>query len=440
MKLNTKVLLCNLILSVGILIVGSVGLYYVISYSVYDELDNHLMQHKVDIVQQVQNEPETLKQIQNLGGLGSYEWVDITAQDSANRVLTNQFATIDTVRSASDTTAETYRRLTTSISVGTQHYTVKIYEEVTGWQNISQTILMSVLAGLLIWVLLLYFVNQIVFKRLLSPFYNTVDTLETISQPTDFEEQFPGSSTHEIDVLNSALNTMMTQIRTSFEDQKKFIQNVSHELLTPLSIIRQKTEKILSRAAHLDRQLVETAHEIQATTIRLSRLSNALLQISRVENKQYTRNEQVNIREITDTVLTELKDFITLKDIDVKRNFDSEISVQGNRELLESALYNVIQNAVKFSPENSTVTISTQTNSSGEKELHITDNGPGISEDIKKSLFKRFEKGKREGAQNGENRGNGLGLALVNSICELHSFTCSAENREETGAKFTIQF
>jgi len=441
MKLNFKILLCNIFLSVGILLAGSVGLYYLISYSVYDELDNHLLQHKIDIVRQVQSDPESMKQIQNLGGLGSYEWVDITAQDNHNQTISNQFATIDTLRSSSDTTSETYRRLTTSISVGNQHYTVKIYEEVTGWQNISQTILMSVLAGLLVWVLLLYFVNQIVFKRLLTPFYNTVNTLETISQPTDLDKQFPHSTTYEVDVLNRALNKMMNQIRGSFEDQKKFIQNVSHELLTPLAIIRQKTEKMLSQSSDLDRELVQTASDIHETTVRLSRLSNALLLISRVENKQYERNEEVDITQVTETVLGELEDFITLKNIVVDKNFKTDIAVLGNKELIESALYNVIQNAVKFSPENSTLTIKSSRASAGHKELQIIDSGPGIPPEIKDSLFERFQSVNNSSKKDDNYRGSGLGLSLVKSICDLHGFECAAENRQNSsGAIFTIVF
>lgn len=441
MRLNVKILICNIVLSLGILLAGSIGLYYLISYSVYDELDNHLLQHKIDIVEQVQSNPESLEQIQNLGGLGSYEWVDITVQGDRDQTIPNQFATVDTVRSASDTIAETYRRLTTSISVENQHYTVKIYEEVTGWQNISQTILVSVLAGLVVWVILLYFVNQIVFKRLLTPFYNTVNTLETISQPTDFDKQFPQSTTYEVDVLNRALNTMMNQIRESFEDQKKFIQNVSHELLTPLAIIRQKTEKMLSQSSELDRQLVETASDIHETTVRLSRLSNALLLISRVENKQYERNEEVDIRQVTETVLGELEDFITLKNIVVEKNFKTDIAVLGNQELIESALYNVIQNAVKFSPENSRLTIKSSRAPTGHKELQIIDSGPGISLEIKDSLFDRFQSVNNSSTKNDNYRGSGLGLSLVKSICDLHGFECVAENRpNSSGAIFTIVF
>lgn len=439
MKLNNKILLSNLILSVGIFVLTSIGMYYLVNDTVYDELDNHLLQHKIDILNQVQGNPGSLKEIRELGGLGSYEWVEIMPYDGSVEVNTNNFAIVDTMRNPNEVGPDSYRRLATTISVNDRYYTLKIYEEVAAWENISMTILLSVLAGLLIWILLLYLVNQLAFDRILTPFYDTVDKLETITDPTDFDERFPASTTYEIEVLNNALNTMMNQVRSSFEDQKKFIQNASHELLTPLSIIRQKAEKILSRSDQLDRKTVDSANEIQQTAIRLSRLSNALLLISRIENKQYELDEQVNIQAITNEVLEELEDFIGLKNLTIDKKFSREIIVKGNRELIHSAVYNIVQNAVKFSPEGASITIGINGGPEHE-EFTVIDQGPGIPEALKDSLFDRFKKGNGRSNELGRNNGTGLGLSLVKSICKLHGFDYRAQNKAGAGAEITLRF
>ncbi|MDX1636508.1 MAG: HAMP domain-containing sensor histidine kinase [Balneolaceae bacterium] len=440
MKLNNKILLANVSLTVVIMLLTSVGMYYLVHDTIYDELDHHLLRHKIDVLNQLQSDPSSLDEIQKLGGLGSYEWIEIVPYDGTVSPNANSFATIDTLRNPEkELIPQTYRLLTTAISVDEKFYTLKIYEEVGAWNRISMTILLTLLAGLLIWLLVLYVANQFAFDKILTPFYDTVKTLETISEPADFYESLPKTGTYEIDVLNKAINDMMEQIRSSFEDQKKFIQNASHELLTPLSIIRQKAEKILSRSDNLDRATLESAAEIQETAVRLTRLSNALLLISRVENRQYDLNEQVNIALVTGEVLDELCDFIELKRITVKKNVQADVTVTGNRELMHSLIYNIVQNAVKYAPKESVITLTIR-NDAERSRLTIRDEGPGIPPDLLSSVFDRFKKGSNHFSGLDEYSSPGLGLSIVKSICQLHGFECSARNCESGGTEIVIHF
>ncbi|MDZ7657684.1 HAMP domain-containing sensor histidine kinase [Fodinibius sp.] len=374
-----------------------------------------------------------------MGILGSYEWIDIQKYDGAVAPNENNFTTIDTLRNPNKEVEEkSYRRLTTAINVNDTYYTVRLYEEVASWEHISRTILLSVLAGLLIWILLLYILNQFVLDKVLAPFYKTVSTLEHISNPSDLNETFPDTSTYEINVLNRALNTMMQHIRSSFEDQKQFIQNASHELLTPLSIIRQKAEKILSNADALDKQTIKAAGQIQDTSVRLSRLSNALLLISRVENRQYSLDEVVEITDIAENVIQELSDFIEMKDLILQKEFDCSINVQGNSELIQSAIYNIVQNAIKYTPSGSSITLKISCEDE-QRSFSVLDEGPGIPENLINSVFDRFQK--TENHTDGfDNDSPGLGLSIVQSICRLHGFRCSAQNRSDKGAEVSIQF
>lgn len=438
MKLNNKILVSNIVLSLFMLIATGLGMYYVVNSTIYDELDFHLLQHKMDIQKQLTEEPESLDEIQRLGGLGSYEWVEITPFGQGALNSSNSFKTIDTVRYAEvSALPEAYRKLTTTLTVNDEPYLLEIYEEVAAWEKISMTILLSVLAALFIWVILLYVVNQYVFGRILSPFYDTVDRLEQISSPAQVGEPFPEATTYEIKVLNGALNTMLSQIKSSFEDQKNFIQNASHELMTPLSIIRQKAEKILSEPDKLEKKDVERVHEIQQTAVRLSRLSNALLLISRVENKQFNLDDDILISEIIDSVVSELNDFIELKNLSISFDKAEEIGLKGNKELIHSAFYNIVQNAIKFSPEDGAVSIFLGHNQNNVPVLSVQDEGPGIPDHLINEVFNRFKKGPQS-----EHSGSspGLGLSIVQSICELHGLQCSASNNQKKGVTFSIYF
>lgn len=438
MKLNNKILISNVLLSFFMLIVTGFGMYYVVNSTIYDELDFHLMQHKTDIQKQLSEQPESLDEIQRLGGLGSYEWVEISPFPNNTSSIKNTFTTIDTVRYAEvSQLPEAYRKLTTTLTVNNEPFVLEIYEEVAAWEKISMTILLSVLAALFIWVILLYVVNQYVFGRILSPFYSTVDRLEQISSPTQVGEPFPEANTYEIKVLNGALNNMLGQIKSSFEDQKKFIQNASHELLTPLSIIRQKAEKILSDPENLERKDIERVHEIQQTAVRLTRLSNALLLISRVENKQFSLDDDIHISGIVEKALNELRDFIDLKKLTIHFDKREEIGLSGNRELVHSAVYNIIQNAIKFSPDGGTILIFMGRDPSNASVLSVRDEGPGIPDHLIDEVFNRFKKGHK---MNDSGNSPGLGLSIVQSVCELHGFRCTASNNEGKGVTFSIHF
>ncbi|MEX0905638.1 MAG: HAMP domain-containing sensor histidine kinase [Balneolaceae bacterium] len=438
MKLNNKILISNAVLSLFMLLITGFGMYYVVNTTIFNELDSHLLQHKQDIQKQVLEDPSTLEEIVILGGLGSYEWIEINVYDESIPQNSNHFSTVDTIRYP-DTSevSEAYRKLKTTLTVGGEPHLLEIYEEVAAWEKISMTVLLSVLGALFLWVILLYVVNQFVFGRVLSPFYDTVERLEQISSPAQVGEPFPEPNTYEIRVLNRALNTMLSQIKSSFEDQKKFIQNASHELLTPLSIIRQKAEKMLSRPEKMDRKSLRRLNEIQHTAVRLTRLSNALLLISRVENRQYEMKDEICIAEVTKQVLTELRDFIELKGLTIGENYSDEITITGNRELIHSALYNIIQNAIKFSPEGAAVDISIEDGESG-PAFSVRDEGTGIPEDMIDQVFDRFKKGEKLSGDTYSSPG--LGLSIVQSICELHGFPCKAENNAVKGVTVSIFF
>jgi signal transduction histidine kinase len=231
---------------------------------------------------------------------------------------------------------------------------------------------------------------------------------------------------------------MLTQIKSSFDDQRKFIQNASHELLTPLSIIRQKAEKMISDADGLNHNNIEKLHEIQQTAVRLTRLSNALLLISRVENRQFQIDDKIDVAEVIEQVLHELEDFIHIKNLSIEKDLSRNLVFPGNKELIHSAIYNIIQNAIKYSPEGSKIRLFLSEKETGKTELSISDEGPGIPEELIDKVFDRFRKGEK--LSDHGNSSPGLGLSIVKSICELHSLDYKAENNSDKGVTFRILF
>lgn len=439
MKLQDRIGLTNLTLSMIFYVVGGIALYWFITQAVYRELDSHLIGHRNDIIRKVESGELKVDRLDEMGALATYEWVEIDKISDPNESKlknrnTNVFRTIevDSDGKLLNRQPGSYRMLESKAKLNGNWYTIKFYERIAGWHTIIITILTTVLILLLAWVVLSYFVNKLAFKRVLAPFYSTVDKLKTITTPQQIHPDLPSSNTEEIEILHRSLNHMFRQLAASFEEQKSFIQNASHELLTPLTIIRQKADSLLSDR-NLSEESVARVAQIQETVARLSRLSNALLMISRIENRQYNLNDEVSMAEALNVVVNELQIYTESKDQKISRSIDYDVIIQGNRDLIQALLFNIIQNAIKFSPDGSSIEISLYAKGE-EVYLDIRDQGPGISEELREQLFRRFYKGK-----NGHSESAGLGLSIVDSICELHGFSYNVDSKHKGGTTFTIK-
>ncbi|MDZ7805852.1 MAG: HAMP domain-containing sensor histidine kinase [Gracilimonas sp.] len=149
-------------------------------------------------------------------------------------------------------------------------------------------------------------------------------------------------------------------------------------------------------------------------------------------------NDEIELTEIIEQVLKELEDFIEIKELKVDKDLSQTFELIGNKELIHSAVYNIIQNAIKFSPDGGKIRISITQNNSGTTVFSVSDEGPGIPEDLIDQVFDRFKKGDKLSGHNSSSPG--LGLSIVKSICELHECGYRAENNPDKGVTFSLLF
>lgn len=433
MKLQAKIARSNLFVNLIFMVVAGLSIYFIVQAAVFHELDEHLINHKHDLVQRFENEEISLKSINRVGSIGSYEWIELkplrrrdtpSSVDKITTVVRSRFR---------DEPEGRYRELKTVIPIDGRYYQLTVYEEVAGWEGIAWSIIGLMLVLLSLWFGIVYVGNTIIIKNSLTPFFDTVSKLRKIRSENDFTTPFPQVETDELDELNKTLNRMLKELADSINKQKQFIQNASHEMLTPLSILQHKTEELLSQD-NLDEESFLKISEIQQTIIRLRKLSKALLMISRVENKYYGTDEKIHVSETIIAVEKELMPFLLERHIRFKVEGDASIFICGNQELFHSLLYNVMQNAFYHSPEQSSIDIHVYED---EKFQHLTiaDSGPGIKADELDSVFDRFE----QSSEKKNNGNNGLGLAIVRSICNLHEWHCYFEKEVDKGAVFHLE-
>ena len=270
--------------------------------------------------------------------------------------------------------------------------------------------------------------------RAFLPLSEKIEKANTISATNFNQRLMVYDSGDEIDQLAIAFNNLLDRLEASFNSQKSFIRNASHEIKNPLTAIMGEAEITVSKTRTSD-QYVESLNIVLAQAERLNITLNNLLQLSNISsNEGEFKLVKINIQDLLfkiksdyNFVNPENKIVIPVIKLDDKTVF-------GNEQLLKSAITNLIDNACKFSA-NQEVLI----NFSVLKpmlNLYISDNGIGISEEDKELILSPFYRGKNAL----KIKGSGVGLALASKIISIHKGTLQIDSKLDTGTNITVSF
>ncbi len=327
-----------------------------------------------------------------------------------------------------------YRVLSLAFELHGETYLLEIGRSLDTIREASSTLQRYALYFLIAVVLFTVFIDLAFVKILLRPLTLILRRLQRIGHPDTFKPAPLPTSTSDFVYLNDTINSMMGQIQDAFTKEKEFIGNVSHELLTPVSILQNRLENLLSDPAVPDEVLIKLV-ESQKTLHRLKSIIQALLLISRIENEQYLKNETVNLKTLVQDVVEEIGDRAEMKDIDFEIDLQEDLVLQKvNYSLLFTMLFNVVNNAIKYNKQGGTISISSAKAKKG-FELKVTDTGLGIPEDQLPKIFSRF---KRNHAPDGESQG--LGLAIVKTVAKFHKIKLDVTSEMGKGTTFSFKF
>ncbi len=330
---------------------------------------------------------------------------------------------------------EEYLILISHFRFGNDYYRLEIGETMAALKQLKNTILIFSLLTLIVSAIATLITDYTFTSYLLSPFYRIIEQkINKVNDPVHFNYETISTSTKDFQELDKSINTLMSKITQQFLTQKQFISNVSHELLTPVSVIKTRLENILS-----DESISEAAgSKIIASLKTLNRLKSivhSLLLISKVENDQYEKTDLIEIPVIISEVAEDLSDRFSLKDIHFINNLEQNFSFSGNRALIHTLFINIINNAVKYNKEGGNIIIE-DVLSEEQYHVSVTDQGYGMSGDLIEKAFNRFEK-----LNLNDNESNGLGLAIVKSIASFHNIdiTISSEINKGTTVRVIIR-
>jgi two-component system sensor histidine kinase ArlS len=328
-----------------------------------------------------------------------------------------------------------HRVLSKAIIYDNQIYKIEIGEGLSAVSQLNHTIKNFVLWMLGIIVLISIALDFGFVTLLLKPFNKIVnEKLRDIQHPSKFNSKPITTSTYEFTYLDKSINEMMRQINEAFELEKEFIMNVSHELLTPVSILRNRIENLLSDP-NIPNEVAEKMVESQKTLSRLTRVVKALLYISKIENDQFAKNESTSINLTVKEVIEELEEMMETKNITVENKIKDEfVFTPSNKSLIHTLIFNLTSNAVKYNSTGGKIIFG------GEKSgniyrLTISDTGVGIASDQLSFIFDRFKR-----FRPADENSYGLGLPIVKTIALFHNIEIEAESEKFRGTTFILKF
>ena len=232
--------------------------------------------------------------------------------------------------------------------------------------------------------------------------------------------------------------TDITEEKNALKYKNQFFADASHELKTPLTAITGYSE-MLSISTTNEKVVKKCSDEINKNAIRMKALIEEMLQLSKMENiKTDIEFEQISLRNILDSIIEDLSVIAKKKQVDI--NISGEATIMGNKKLIIMLYKNLISNAIKYNKENGSIDVNISEDSD-KVYLSVKDTGIGIAKEHLTKIFERFYRVEESRTTNDQvESSTGLGLSIVQKICDLHNAKIQVESILGEGTEFKIIF
>jgi signal transduction histidine kinase len=290
----------------------------------------------------------------------------------------------------------------------------------------------ALLASILIALTLAAVSGGMVVRSALSPVSQITRIARSIENSADLNRRVDyRGPTDEIGRLAATFDHMIEHLNHAFQSQKHFIADASHELRSPLTVIRGNLDLLKRNLGEKDRS--ESQRVIGAETARMEHIVNDLLTLAEIESGQLNRQELVSLKEILLSELKRSQSIAGNRRIITGRQED--LKVRGDVQRLKQLLINLVDNAIKYTPEGGTITLSLFQDGDWAR-LEVVDTGIGIAHEHLSHIFNRFYRVDK--ARSRVSGSTGLGLAIVKEIAEQHGGKATVASEANEGSTFTV--
>lgn len=391
--------------------VWGVLFYYSIIDEVVDETDDTLENYGEILMESALHDPSILETEGSL--MSFYKFTPISEEEGRHYRQVFYDATVYIELEDED---EPVRVMCTAFRMPDgQYYELKLMISILERDDMVEAMLWYLGALFLLFLICTSIGIQLVLKGVFRPLHRLLDWLHCIQPGKEVPPLDNPTKIREFRQLSDAALDMGNRSYKAYEEQKQFIENASHELQTPLAIVRGKVE-LLAESEGMTEQQMEQLDEIYATLGRAVKLNKSLLLLSRIENGQYTEMEDVSVDEILDELLPDLMDIYEHKQVRlIRKREEQPFIIRCNHSLAQILVSNLVKNSLLHNREGGELQVLTTPTS-----LVIKNTGD-VPLDGEK-LFRRFYHG-----MDGKKDSTGLGLAIARSIALSSSLKLTYE-------------
>lgn len=405
MKLITKFLLIYLFVSSIVLGIGGVISYYVIK----DEIDQEL---KFEFMDRIDRVTYLLEQGKTFKGYDNVDQDENLIIKPLDYQVENDVQVADTLiwddrleQEEKNVKVSAYR------TINDTSYYISTYGNMIESDDVREAVI-----TILLWILGLqvigavgigYFVSGPLFK----PFRNTLKRIQEFQLNEKEYLKAEETNVEEFRDLNRFVEEMTKKAVSDYKNLKEFAENASHELQTPLAIAKGKLE--LLTETDLNEEQYKYVEKLERTLKKISRLSESLALLTKIENYEFVNGENVNLSKLITEGIEAFEEFAGLNNLQLETDIDANVSVQMHPLLADIMWTNLFQNAIRHNVENGKIRVTLDS-----KKLKISNTGEELKIDAK-NLFERFKKA------NQSSNSIGLGLSIIKRITDQSGFDIS---------------
>ena len=327
--------------------------------------------------------------------------------------------------------------VTQLVTVGDRTYLIELGYSEADNDRVLRGVLVTLFIGLPLVIGVAVIGGYILLQRAFRPVTEMIETANEISH-SGVHRRLPVRHTgDDLEQLSITLNQMIHRLEKSFENSRRFTSDASHELRTPLTIIRGELEQLLVHNEGVSERVELGINSLLEETDRLIAIVQGLLALSRLDaGEAHLENTRFDLGELAAATTEQMTLLAEEKGVELRCTSNSRVEVRGDRSRLKQVIVNLLDNAIKYTPEKGRVALDVRA-AKGHAYLEVIDTGIGVPTIDLRRIFDRFYR--VDQVRSRAIQGTGLGLSIVWSICTAHGGTVYAENLASGGSRFTAE-